>query len=303
MPFKLYIDSKLRHSILSVLFLLLSVILFLFFKNNETFMASFSMQASTSSELYRVPIIMYHSLMKNKKSLGKFIISPDEFESDLKYLKENGYTTIFMKDLIDYVHDNKSLPEKSIVLTFDDGYYNNYLYAFPLIKKHESKIVLSPIGIEIDKYSEKTKLSPNYSHATWENLKEMIDSGLVEIQNHSYNMHKMSKKRRGTKKNRKESIDNYKKIFTEDVSLMQKEVQEHLKTTPTTFVFPFGAVSLCTNDILKEMGFLSTLGCEKKINVISKDPDCLYNLCRFLRPSGISSETFFEKKVKLMIEN
>ncbi|MDQ5983295.1 MAG: hypothetical protein RUMPE_00296 [Eubacteriales bacterium SKADARSKE-1] len=298
MSLKVYINSTLKHCILSALSLLLVFILFLFLKNNEKSLLSAGAQR-TSAECYRVPIIMYHSLMKNKKSLGKFIISPNEFESDLKYLKDNGYTTIFMKDLIDYVYENKDLPEKPIILTFDDGYYNNYLYAFPLLKEYESRVVLSPIGIEVDKFSEENDANPNYSHASWENLKEMVDSGFVEIQNHSYNMHKVSRKRKGTKKNRRESLESYKKAFMEDVNIFQKEAQEHLNIIPTTFVFPFGAVSLCCNDILKELGFLATLGCENKINAISKDPDCLYNLCRFLRPSGISSTNFFTKKVKL----
>lgn len=292
------INKKFKYSILSLLFLLLIFTSILFLRNNET--VPFLKATSTEpSEIHRIPIIMYHSIMKSKKSLGKFVISPDEFKSDLEYLKDNGYTTIFMQDLIDYVYDNKEFPEKPILLTFDDGYYNNYLYAFPLLKEFQCKIVLSPIGIEVDKYSEKDIQSPSYSHATWENLKEMVDSGLVEIQNHSYNMHKMSKKRTGSKKNRRESFESYKKIFTEDLSFMQKEVEEHLNLKPTTFVFPFGAVSLCSKDILKELGFLASLSCENKINIISKDPECLYNLCRFLRPSGISSETFFEKKAKL----
>ena len=95
----------------------------------------------------KVPIIMYHSVMKSRKSLGKFVISPNEFESDLKYLKEKSYNTILMSDLIAYTKGEKDLPENPIMLTFDDGYYNNYLYVFPLLKQYESKIVLAPIVV------------------------------------------------------------------------------------------------------------------------------------------------------------
>lgn len=243
----------------------------------------------------KVPIIMYHSVMKSRKSLGKFVISPNEFESDLKYLKEKSYNTILMSDLIAYTKGEKDLPENPIMLTFDDGYYNNYLYVFPLLKQYESKIVLAPIGVEVDRYTENEDRNPGYAHITWNDAKEMMDSGLVEIQNHSYNMHKISRKRRGTKKNKGESLDKYKKELECDIKLMQDKVTENLGITPTTFVFPFGAISNCSIDILKEMGFLATFSCENKINTIKRSPDSLFGLCRILRPSGISSESFFKK--------
>ena len=106
--------------------------------------------ASETEDTVRLPIIMYHSIQKNNKAKSKFIITPEEFEGDLKYIKDNGYTTIVMQDLIDFVYENKELPEKPIMLTFDDGYYNNYLYAFPLVKQYECKIILSPIGKQSD---------------------------------------------------------------------------------------------------------------------------------------------------------
>ena len=84
-------------------------------------------------EAVEVPILMYHGILKDKKLQGKYVIGPDLLESDLCYLKEHGYTAVVMQDLIDYTNGG-DLPEKPIMITFDDGYYNNYLYAFPLMK-------------------------------------------------------------------------------------------------------------------------------------------------------------------------
>ncbi len=253
---------------------------------------------SESEDTVRLPIIMYHSIQKRNKAKSKFIITPDEFEGDLKYIKDNGYTTIVMQDLIDFVYENKELPEKPIMLTFDDGYYNNYLYAFPLVKQYECKMVLSPIGKQSDIYSENNNKNPNYAHCSWDNLKEMLDSGLVEIQNHSYDMHTMTKKRCGTKKNKNESFEHYQKILREDLTLMQNKVEDFLDFTPTTFVFPFGAISNCSLDIIKQLGFKATLSCEEKINKLTKNPEKLYGLCRILRPPNDSSEDFFKDKVE-----
>ena len=253
---------------------------------------------SNSKEYIKVPIIMYHSVLRREKLRSKFIIRAQDFENDLKYLKNNGYTTIVMKDLINYIYEDKELPNKPIMLTFDDGYYNNYLYVFPLLKQYNSKIVLSPIGKQSDIYSELDDKNPTYAHCSWNNLKEMNDSGLVEIQNHSYNMHTITKSRRGTKKNKNESLDHYKKVFVEDTLLMHERFKKHLDRIPDTYVFPFGAITNCSIDIAKELGYKAVLNCEGKINKITKSPDGLYKLCRILRPPNISSESFFKNKIE-----
>ena len=74
----------------------------------------------------RVPVIMYHAVMDDASRLGKYVISPEELESDFKWLSENGYTAVLSEDLINYTENGAALPEKPILLTFDDGYYNNY---------------------------------------------------------------------------------------------------------------------------------------------------------------------------------
>ena len=149
---------------------------------------SFSADVPLTEEAVYVPIISYHEV--KAFGLGKDVISPWEFESDLKYLAENSYTTITMSQLIDYVMGGTSLPDKPIILTFDDGYLNNYVYVLPLLKKYNMNIVFSVIGINIDDFTRVPDDNIDYSHVTWDQLNEMIDSGFVEVQNHTYNMHK-----------------------------------------------------------------------------------------------------------------
>lgn len=285
---------KFSKKLIFIIFIFILSGLLIFQNHEKLSLSTLAEPVDAKSESVKVPIIMYHSVMRSKRSLGKFVVSQDEFESDLKYLKENNYNTVVMKDILDYVYENKALPEKPIMLTFDDGYYNNYLYAYPLIKNYQFKMVLSPIGIEVDRYSDLDDNSPNYAHVTWSNLKEMVNSGLVEIQNHSYNMHKINKKRRGTKKNKDESFEKYKSELSKDLSLMQEKLKNNLNVEASTFVYPFGAMSKCSVGILKELGFKASFGCEGKINFIDKNPENLYSLCRIIRPSGITSEKFFE---------
>ncbi len=250
--------------------------------------------SSAKSEKVEVPILMYHSILRSTNTHGNYIISEAAFEADLKFLKDNGYTTIVMKDLIDYVYSGKALPNKPVVLTFDDGYFNNFSYAFPLLKKYNSKAVLSVIGYYTDLYTKTPDENPSYSHVTWDNVKKMIDSGLIEMQNHSYNLHTTDKGRNGAKKKQGESLEKYKEMLTADLGKLQEEFKSNTGYTPSTFTYPFGSVSNASFDIVKGMGFKASLSCESGMNTITRDPECLYMLKRYLRTPKKSAESILK---------
>jgi len=246
----------------------------------------------------RVPVIMYHAVMDDASRLGKYVISPEELESDFKWLSENGYTAILSEDLINYTENGAALPEKPILLTFDDGYYNNYLYAYPTAKRYGMKFVLSPIGKYADLYTETPDKSPYYAHCTWDMLREMQSSGVVEIANHTYDLHSSDGARLGTKQLSGESLEDYTKLLTEDVTLFQQKAEENLQSKPVLFAYPFGAVSKGEPEIIKNLGFKVTLSCEERVSTVTRAPESLYYLGRYLRPSGVNSESFFEHILK-----
>lgn len=241
----------------------------------------------------KVPIIMYHKVSNNKSLLGKFVISVEEFEQDLKFIKGNGYETIFMEDLIEFVYNGRSLPEKPIMLTFDDGNFSIDKYVLPLIEKYDAKIVVSIIGKLTDDFSARTNIEGKYfPHLTWEQINKLIDSNLVEIQNHSYDLHKDI----GAKKRKGQSEEAYKDWLVTDLSKLQDRISVMTKQRATTFAYPFGAISPTSDGIIKSMGFCASLSCNGKISTVTVgDRDCLYSLGRFLRPHGKSSEEFFAR--------
>lgn len=243
----------------------------------------------------RLPVLMYHLILKNPGNSNKFIVPQSVFEEDLKYIKNHGYTTILVQDLIDYTENKKELPEKPILLTFDDGAFNNYLYAFPLAKKYEAKFIFSPIAKEAERYTKAHDENPTYSHANWEKISEMSKSGLVEIQNHTYNMHSNKNSRIGCTKKRNESVEEYKQKLSEDIRKSQELISQNTGVTPTAFFYPYGAKSDCSEEILKSLGFKATFLCESKINIISRNPECLFGLKRFIRPPGVPTEKIFSK--------
>jgi len=242
--------------------------------------------ASANAAATPLPIIMYHSIFH--KDTGKYVLHPEQLEKDFIYIKNNGYTTIVVKDLIDFIENGVPLPDKPIMLTFDDGAKTKYLYAFPLLKKYDLRAVFAVVGKWID--DEEVKKG---SSLTYEQIKEMADSGLVEIQSHSYDMHK-SKGRVGMRQKKGECENEYRQALKEDLGRVKDSLNDRLGIKVTAVAYPFGAFSDLTNSILRELGYKAVFICTEKVNFIDKDSD-LFNLCRFNRPSGISSERFFAK--------
>jgi peptidoglycan/xylan/chitin deacetylase (PgdA/CDA1 family) len=242
-----------------------------------------------------VPIIMYHSVLKSRS--GDYIIHPDVLEKDLLYIQEKGYTTITISDLIDYVYNNTPLPQKPIIITFDDGHYNNLGYAVPILKKYNMKAVISIIGKYTDDFSKTDEANLNYGHLRWKDIIELINDGTIEFQNHTYNLHTINS-RKGAAKKSNESLEEYASLLSTDILKLQEEFKNNANYTPTAFTYPYGAISKESIPIIKQLGFKASLSCLAGVNHITKNPDCLYGLKRNNRPSGISTENFFKKILK-----
>lgn len=260
--------------------------------------AVLAVRTASAAESVEIPVVMYHSMLKDESRHGKYVIAPDEFESDLRWLRDHGYTTVLVEDLIHYTQGGE-LPEKPILLTFDDGYYNNYLYAYEIAQKYNAKFIISPIGYCSDAYTETGETSAYYAHCHWENLREMAESGLVEVQNHSYQLHESTGGCLGLQQRTGETDSDYHARLTADLLKAQNRIEEELGVRPTTLVYPFGAVSADTLATAKELGFACTLTCAERTSAITRDADSLYDLGRYLRPSGESSAHFFEQRLGL----
>ncbi|MBO5515532.1 MAG: polysaccharide deacetylase family protein [Schwartzia sp.] len=120
-----------------------------------------------------IPILNYHQI--NDVDENMLTVSTTEFETQLAWLEGNGYQTITVSELLDFLEGKGSLPERPVLITFDDGYIDNYQCAFPILKKHNMKACIFLI-------SEYVSLYPNY--LTWEQLAEMQLSG-IEFGSHT----------------------------------------------------------------------------------------------------------------------
>lgn len=241
-----------------------------------------------------LPIIMYHSILPQGNS--PYVVEPHLLEQDLQYLQAQGYTTVTVADLIAYVDKGTPLPDKPVMLTFDDGYYNNYLYAHPLLRQYGMRAVISPIVSVSEFYSDNPDQQnhPRYSNLTWDQLTEMVQSGVWEVQHHSYDLHHTDRGRKGAAQKKGENDKDYRALLDDDLTRATRLLTAHVGVSPTAFAYPFGAYTTATDPLLREAGLRVTLTCEERVSRITRDPDSLWRLGRYLRPPDIETQAFFE---------
>lgn len=259
---------------------------------------SLAVETSKKNDGISCPIVMYHSILEDKGRAGDYIALKDQFISDLDYLLGQGYTPVTVQALIDYVYEDAPLPEKPVMLTFDDGFYNNYTYVYPEILKRGVPVVISVVGSYTETYTKTDEANPMYSYLRRKDIREMEKSGLVEFQNHSYDLHTINSKKNASMKMRGESKDKYRERLTGDLEQVQKLIFEETGKYPTAFTYPFGKISDDSVEIVKETGFLSSLSCCEGMNYITKSPDCLFMLKRYNRPAKYTTGEFMKKLLK-----
>lgn len=256
--------------------------------------ASSAVQTSISKQkAVKVPIVMYHHFCKDTSKLNDYVITPNQFENDIKYIKEKGYTTITMTQLINYCKGTETLPPKPIIITIDDGFESIYAYVYPLMQEYDMCAVVGIVGSYADFFTDNQDHNIDYSYLDWQEINKLSKTKYIEIQNHSYNLHKNCCGRIGANKKYGESESDYRKVFRDDLCKNQEKIFLNTGTMPNTFVYPFGSNSKLSKKILKEIGFSAALTCENKVNLINKSTD-LYTLKRFNRPNGVSTYYFFK---------
>lgn len=279
---------------LLVVFSLVIVLLGTVFLYKARYEAKQTLSTENEDISIAVPILMYHSVCDNKKVTSNYRVTPEVFESDLEYLSKNGYKTIFVSDLVAYVHEGASLPEKPIIITLDDGYLNNMTNVLPILEKYNMCAVVSVVGEFAESFSKVVDRNPLYAYLTFDDMKYLTDSGRIELGNHTYAMHELGE-RRGCAKISGESTETYDKALTEDLVKLQSVIKEKVGVTPIVFTYPYGFVSKESLPIIKKIGFLAALTCYEHINYINGTPEQLYKLGRFNRPPNIGTEEFMKK--------
>ena len=186
------------------------------------------------------------------------------------------------------------MPEKPVIITFDDGFESTLAYAEPLLQQYGFTAVVAVIGNVCEKFSVLDEHDPELSNLSWEDAADMAERGTFEVQCHTWDLHTLSP-RTGCDIRRWESEAAYRSALSADLSRFLMGCTSHGLVLTPTIAYPYGAYSRETTDAVRDFGFLAAFTCTEKINLLTGAEEELYDLGRFNRPHGISSENFFGK--------
>ncbi len=176
-----------------------------------------------------IPVLMYHSIGYEK---GNTVRLPKEkFKAQMKYLKDKGYVTLSLDQAYDFFVSNKSVPEKALVLTFDDGYLDNYVEAFPILKELDFKATIFIITDLVGKV-------PGYMNI--EQLKE-LQANKIDIESHTV-FHENLKQL---------SYEKQLKTLKESKYFLEKSLNKKIQY----LAYPYGEYTKETLKAVKETGY------------------------------------------------
>ena len=160
-------------------------------------------QAAAASAGVKIPILTYHDLTRDPDDVDDMTVTDERFRLDMEFLKEFGYTPLLSADLVAIHEGTAAMPDKPVMITFDDGYWSNYSIAYPILQQTGMKAVISVIAHNMEgdapviedtpgeeaAEAEEPAAEPVRRRLSWQEMYEMVSSGLVEIGSHTYNAH------------------------------------------------------------------------------------------------------------------
>ena len=238
----------------------------------------------------RYGVLAYHSVVdesaaENQKQYFPQTISAQTLIKHFNWLKENGYNVISWQQVIDAENGKGTLPDNAVLLSFDDGYETMYNVVFPLLKAYNYPAVFAPVTGWLDtpanqKITYADKMLDRSVFATWAQVKEMEQSGLVEVASHTHNLHNgINANPSGGqlpsviapeyKNGKYETEDAYKNRLKSDFSRTVQTLINHIGKKPRVMVWPYGQFNDIAVQIARQAGMphYFSLG-EKIINKV-----------------------------------
>lgn len=239
-------------------------------ENVEEYVENFYGKSFDDSDYTKkLPVILYHHISENVTN--DMIVSPEKFEEDMKAISDAGFVAVKIEDVINYIEKGEDLPEKPIMITFDDGYMSNYDLAYPILKKYNLHATIFAVG---ETYGEKTYPGTDveiFPHFGDEERKEMEESGVIEVQSHTYAMHQNKDLEEGVAyenvlQTDGEKDDEYVKRIKEDY----KKWCDTFGETPEALAYPHGISDLFSQELLNECGIKLTFSTIPKTHTLIK---------------------------------
>lgn len=221
----------------------------------------------------KVPILMYHYIGANPnpgKDLARdnLSVTPDEFEKQLDYLNVQGFNSISLDTLYAGLKGTISLPPKPMVLTFDDGYIDFYINAFPILKR---------FNIHATSFLPTQLIGTGY-YMNWNQVAQLQSSGLISFQAHTLHHSDLT------------TLEL--ELAKQEILQSKKELESRIGVPVNWFSYPYGSSNELLWELVKQAGFVGGVGTWTGSNINEGN---IYDLPRIKIPGGESIDSFAKK--------
>lgn len=241
--------------------------------------------AGNVPEQVSVPILLYHDIQDSGK--GDSTIARRVFLSHLDALQQAGYETVTFSQLIRFVKHGIALPEKPILITFDDGYLSNYKIAWPALQQRGMVGTIFVVGSSMGKDTYKDTEVPTIPHFTYGQANEMINSGVMSVQSHTYDLHQYCPLepdggREGVLPKEEESAEAYRQALQQDLQLARNTLSQKTGASVQVLAYPYGLYTQDSETISANLGFSVTVTTRAEPALLRRnDPSSLRLMGRY----------------------
>ena len=213
-------------------------------------------------------------------------VKTNELAAQFSWLKEHGYVSVGIDDLLAAQKGTRALPDKAVLLSFDDGYLGMYTQVYPLLRAFNYQAVIALVGRWMEtpdgeKVAYGSQMVARENFLSWAQVREMVKSGYVEVASHSYDLHHgiianpqgntqpaATSQYYGADSGQYESEKQYRQRIYNDLKRNSDLIAQKTGQTPRVFVWPYGAYNRITIDIAKKLGMPVTMSLDEgKIDI------------------------------------
>ena len=248
----------------------------------------------------QVPILMYHDFREEAVPGNNVVMSVATFRVHMQAIYDRGFSTVTFRCLIDFVDYGTPLPPNPIVITFDDGYMSNLIYAAPILEEFGLRATINVIGISRGRITYRGTDIPIIPHFGWDDVRPWVERGVIQIGHHSYDMHRWHRLpgepwRYGVLPMEGECDEAYKEALTADFERLRNIIYEELGKGVYVFAYTYGLYNAQAEEILQGLGVRVTLSVHADTNtIVQGDPGSLFLLNRLNMTEGVDIDRLLD---------
>jgi peptidoglycan/xylan/chitin deacetylase (PgdA/CDA1 family)/GT2 family glycosyltransferase len=203
-----------------------------------------------------IPILMYHAIGREDEPASRFVLPVDRFEQHLSWIRRLGYQTISFGQFLEYKRNRLLPPVRSVVITFDDGYADNYSLAYPILQSHNIPATIFVVSDYVGRANEWDQEGDLAGRPllSWTQVRELSSNG-IQIGAHSCSHPVLTEISESEAK--------------QQIAGSQKDLQSKLGVDIDIIAYPYGEYNETTQDTARQAGFMAGCTTDAQLNTLT----------------------------------